>query len=101
MEYYHYRKDGKGFQYLQENDRIGDTYFKLETMQDPTDPITKYAMKLQSNAEQQNYTNEYKRQQHNKKKFVFESISKSMSSSIPLYTLDQVFFFNQLTKKDN
>jgi hypothetical protein len=67
-------------------------------MRDPTDPLSKYAAALQSNAEHETYTNEFKRQQLNKKRFIQESVSKSMSSSIPSYTFDQVFFFNRNTK---
>jgi hypothetical protein len=67
-------------------------------MRDPTDPLSKYAASLQSDAEHETYTNEFKRQLLNKKRFIQESVSKSMSSSIPSYTFDQVFFYNKNTK---
>jgi hypothetical protein len=97
MEEYYFNRDGTGFQLEQENDRIEDDYFKMEAMKDPTDPLVKYAMKIQGWMYDNISGNMYKQALWNKHDMIMNQISKSMSSSIPSYSFDQVFMTKQGT----
>jgi hypothetical protein len=97
MEHYIFNKQGNGYQLYRKNDRIGDTYAKLASLTDETDPNEKYAKEAQMQIYQGIYKNKYKQQLTHKKDFLLNEISQSMSSSVPSYTFDQVFYFNQRT----
>jgi hypothetical protein len=66
-------------------------------MREETDPNTKYANECQIHERQTIYRNKFKQQLAHKKDFLLNEISQSMSSSVPSYTFDQVYYFNQET----